>query len=151
MPAAPNGLADTIENCELGFAGLMIVYVLLMVSLGTLLDTASIILIVVPLFLPLFLPVVEPTGLSLVWFGIVTVIAPEQSAHAGMTGVALGGVPPPARLEADGAAPAGLDECRGRQTMVTGCQRHAAAPGPNAIAGRDAAGPGCSPGGPSAP
>ena len=37
------------------------------------LDTASIILIVVPLFLPL----VEPMGLSLVWFGIVTVVGAE--------------------------------------------------------------------------
>jgi TRAP-type C4-dicarboxylate transport system permease large subunit len=37
------------------------------------LDTASIILIVVPLFLPL----IEPMGLSLVWFGIVTVVGAE--------------------------------------------------------------------------
>ena len=41
--------------------------------LGTLLDTASIILIVVPLFLPL----IEPMGLSLVWFGIITVVGAE--------------------------------------------------------------------------
>ena len=44
-----------------------------MLFLGTLLDTASIILIVVPLFLPL----IEPMGLSLVWFGIVTVVGAE--------------------------------------------------------------------------
>jgi C4-dicarboxylate transporter DctM subunit len=37
------------------------------------LDTASIILIVVPLFLTL----IESMGLSLVWFGIVTVIGAE--------------------------------------------------------------------------
>jgi C4-dicarboxylate transporter DctM subunit len=37
------------------------------------LDTASIILIVVPLFLTL----VESMGMSLVWFGIVTVIGAE--------------------------------------------------------------------------
>jgi len=41
--------------------------------LGTLLDTASIILIVVPLFLPL----IEPLGLSPIWFGIVTVVGAE--------------------------------------------------------------------------
>ena len=45
----------------------------MMLFLGTLLDTASIILIVVPLFLPL----VEPMGLSLIWFGIITVIGAE--------------------------------------------------------------------------
>lgn len=41
--------------------------------LGTLLDTASIILVMVPLFLPL----VEPMCLPLVWFGIVTVVGAE--------------------------------------------------------------------------
>ena len=51
----------------------MIIYVVLMLFLGTLLDTASIILIVVPLFITL----VESMGLSLVWFGIVTVIGAE--------------------------------------------------------------------------
>ena len=51
----------------------MIAYVVLMLFLGTLLDTASIILIIVPLFLP----IIEPMGLSLVWFGIVTVIGAE--------------------------------------------------------------------------
>ena len=51
----------------------MLIYVLLMLFLGTLLDTASIILIVVPLFLPL----VEALDLSLIWFGIITVIGAE--------------------------------------------------------------------------
>ena len=48
-------------------------YVLLMLVLGTLLDTASIILIVVPLFISLL----EDMGLSLIWFGIVTVVGAE--------------------------------------------------------------------------
>ncbi|MGJ8624941.1 MAG: TRAP transporter large permease subunit, partial [Yoonia sp.] len=47
--------------------------VVMMLILGTLLDTASIILIVVPLFITL----IEGMGLSLVWFGIVTVIGAE--------------------------------------------------------------------------
>jgi C4-dicarboxylate transporter DctM subunit len=51
----------------------MVIYVALMLFLGTILDTASIILIVVPLFLTL----IESMGLSLVWFGIVTVIGAE--------------------------------------------------------------------------
>ncbi|MEL6233338.1 MAG: TRAP transporter large permease subunit, partial [Pseudomonadota bacterium] len=55
------------------FFWIMTLYVLLMIFLGTLLDTASIILIVVPLFLPL----IEPMGLSLVWFGIVSVVGAE--------------------------------------------------------------------------
>jgi tripartite ATP-independent transporter DctM subunit len=73
LAALPNELADIIAKNELSFTMIMVLYVLLMLFLGTLLDTASIILIVVPLFLPL----IEPMGLSLVWFGIVTVVGAE--------------------------------------------------------------------------
>ena len=62
-----------MDNYQASFFMIMFIYVLLMLFLGTLLDTASIILIVVPLFLPL----IEPMGLSLVWFGIVTVVGAE--------------------------------------------------------------------------
>jgi tripartite ATP-independent transporter DctM subunit len=69
----PNELNELLTSMDAGFVTIMVAYVLLMLVLGTLLDTASIILIVVPLFLP----IVEPMGLSLVWFGIVTVIGAE--------------------------------------------------------------------------
>ena len=69
----PNALGDILQQNQLGFFWIMFFYVLLMLFLGTLLDTASIILIVVPLFLPL----IEPMGLSLVWFGIITVVGAE--------------------------------------------------------------------------
>ena len=69
----PNALGDFLETYQLGFAAVMVILVLLMLFLGTLLDTASIILIVVPLFLP----IVEPLGISLVWFGIIVVIGAE--------------------------------------------------------------------------
>ena len=45
----------------------------LLIFLGTILDTASIILIVVPLFLP----IIEVLNMHLVWFGIVTVVGAE--------------------------------------------------------------------------
>jgi len=69
----PNELSTFLDQIDAGFVAIMVAYVLLMLVLGTLLDTASIILIVVPLFLP----IIEPMGLSLVWFGIVTVIGAE--------------------------------------------------------------------------
>jgi len=69
----PNELNQALQTYQLGFVEVMIIYVVLMLFLGTLLDTASIILIVVPLFITL----VESMGLSLVWFGIVTVIGAE--------------------------------------------------------------------------
>lgn len=73
IAALPNELGDIIERNEFNFVMIMFIYVCLMLFLGTLLDTASIILIVVPLFLPL----IEPMGLSPVWFGIVTVVGAE--------------------------------------------------------------------------
>ncbi len=69
----PNELNMVLQNYEFGFVSIMIIYVAMMLVLGTLLDTASIILIVVPLFLTLM----ETMGLSLIWFGIITVIGAE--------------------------------------------------------------------------
>ncbi|MYK31548.1 MAG: TRAP transporter large permease subunit, partial [Boseongicola sp. SB0670_bin_30] len=73
LAGLPNQLSDILNETQLGFIWIMVIYVALMIFLGTLLDTASIILIMVPLFLPL----VEPMGLSLVWFGIITVVGAE--------------------------------------------------------------------------
>ena len=69
----PNELDALLKTWELSFFQIMLIYVLLMLVLGTLLDTASIILIVVPLFITLM----ESMGMSLIWFGIVTVIGAE--------------------------------------------------------------------------
>ncbi|NRA99439.1 MAG: TRAP transporter large permease [Rhodobacteraceae bacterium] len=73
LAGLPNQLGDMLDQSQMTFFWIMFIYVLMMIFLGTLLDTASIILIVVPLFLPL----IEPMGLSLVWFGIVTVVGAE--------------------------------------------------------------------------
>ena len=73
LAGLPNELADLLAGNNASFWAIMLLYVCLMLFLGTLLDTASIILIVVPLFLPL----VEPMGMSLVWFGIITVVGAE--------------------------------------------------------------------------
>lgn len=73
LAGLPMQLNEMLQANQFGFIAIMAIYVLLMLFLGTLLDTASIILIVVPLFLP----IIEPMGMSLVWFGIVTVIGAE--------------------------------------------------------------------------
>lgn len=73
LAGLPNALQDILAGNELSFVWVMVLLVVLMLFLGTILDTASIILIVVPLFLPL----IEAMGLSLVWFGIVAVVAAE--------------------------------------------------------------------------
>jgi tripartite ATP-independent transporter DctM subunit len=73
LAGLPNELAAILAENQMSIFMIMTIYVCLMLFLGTLLDTSSIILIVVPLFLPL----IDPLGLSLVWFGIVTVVGAE--------------------------------------------------------------------------
>jgi C4-dicarboxylate transporter DctM subunit len=51
----------------------MAFYVLLLLFLGTIIDTGSIILVCVPLFLN----AIDSMGLSLVWFGLITVVGAE--------------------------------------------------------------------------
>lgn len=69
----PTELGEWIQNVELNIYTVIAIYVLILLLLGTILDTASIILIVVPLFLP----VIEANNFDLVWFGIVTVVGAE--------------------------------------------------------------------------
>ncbi len=69
----PSMFSTWLADMNLGFVALMIVYVILLLFLGTLIDTASIILICAPLFMP----AIELMGMSLVWFGIITVVGAE--------------------------------------------------------------------------
>lgn len=73
VAALPTLFSEWLTSMNLGLMGLMVIYVILMVALGTIIETASIILIVVPLFLGS----VEALGGDIVWFGIVTVIGAE--------------------------------------------------------------------------
>ena len=73
IAALPTLFEEWLTGMELSLPVLMAVYVILLILLGTIIDTASIILIVVPLFLP----TVEGYGASMVWFGIVTVVGAE--------------------------------------------------------------------------
>ncbi|MDJ0629551.1 MAG: TRAP transporter large permease [Rhodobacter sp.] len=69
----PTGLGSFAATADLGYWGLMLLYVAVLVGLGMILDSSSIMLILVPLMLP----VVTPMGIDLIWFGIVTVLAVE--------------------------------------------------------------------------
>ncbi|WP_372572158.1 TRAP transporter large permease [Ruegeria jejuensis] len=73
LAGLPNQLQGLLAGNSASFWSIMLLYVLLMLFLGTLLDTASIILIVVPLFLPM----AEALDMSLIWFGIITVVGAE--------------------------------------------------------------------------
>ncbi len=73
VAALPTLFSEWLQGLDLGFSAIMALYVVVLILLGTIIDTASIILIVVPLSLPS----IEALGGSLVWFGIVTVVGAE--------------------------------------------------------------------------
>ncbi len=69
----PQDMAAFMSGTGLGLFGFLGVYLLLLLVLGTLLDSTSIMLII----LPLALPVATALGANLVWFGVITTIAIE--------------------------------------------------------------------------
>jgi tripartite ATP-independent transporter DctM subunit len=69
----PQDMAAFLGGTGLGMFGFLAAYLLLLILLGTLLDSTSIMLIM----LPLALPVATALGANLVWFGVVTTIAIE--------------------------------------------------------------------------
>ena len=73
LTGLPGDMADYLAGLGLGLAGFLSGYLLLLIVLGTVLDSTSILLIL----LPLALPVVTELGGNLIWFGVVTVIGVE--------------------------------------------------------------------------
>jgi tripartite ATP-independent transporter DctM subunit len=73
MSGLPQYTSELIAAAGLGFLGFIFAYILLVILLGMVLDSISIMLII----LPLALPVVVGMGGDLVWFGIVSVVAVE--------------------------------------------------------------------------
>lgn len=69
----PLAFGEMAATAELGVLGLILLYVLVVIFLGMILDSSSIMLILVPLMLPILIPM----GVDLIWFGIITVIAVE--------------------------------------------------------------------------
>lgn len=69
----PSSFGTLVAQADLGFLALIMLYCLVVVLFGMILDSSSIMLILVPLMLP----ILQPMGVDLIWFGIVTVIAIE--------------------------------------------------------------------------
>jgi tripartite ATP-independent transporter DctM subunit len=69
----PQDMAAFLGGTGLGLPGFLVAYLLILIVLGCLLDSTSIMLIM----LPLALPVAAALGANLVWFGVVTTIAIE--------------------------------------------------------------------------
>ncbi len=73
LSGLPTQIAAYMTGLDAGYALILTIFVILSVLLGTIIDSLSIILILVPLFIPL----IKPFGANLVWFGIVAVVAVE--------------------------------------------------------------------------
>ena len=69
----PGEVVGLIGAMELGFYGIIFFYLLMVLIMGMVLDSVSIMLIT----LPLILPSLAVFGTDLIWFGIVTVVAVE--------------------------------------------------------------------------
>jgi tripartite ATP-independent transporter DctM subunit len=69
----PTQLGAWINGLDASLTLLLFIYVVILLILGTIIDSVSIMLITVPLFLT----VLAPFNVDLVWFGIVTVIGVE--------------------------------------------------------------------------
>lgn len=73
LSGVPRELAEFFLSGDIGPYGFLFAYIVLIVALGCLIDSISIMLIV----LPIALPVAEAAGLDLIWFGVITVISVE--------------------------------------------------------------------------
>lgn len=73
LSTIPTEITGAFADAGLGLHGFLFIYVLVVIVMGMILDSTSIMLIV----LPLSLPIVSGLDGNLIWFGIVTVIAVE--------------------------------------------------------------------------
>jgi len=73
ISGVPGFFGSWIQQADLGFYAILTVYVVVLLLMGTILDSSSILMIAVPLALP----IMEAFDTDLIWFGIVTIIAVE--------------------------------------------------------------------------
>ncbi len=85
LSGLPDFLGAWMQKSGLGFYGIMSVYLVVIILLGCILDSASIMLIL----LPLILPIMSALHVNLVWFGIITVVAIEIGLLTPPLGVAV--------------------------------------------------------------
>ena len=73
LSGVPGQFGTWVATADIGTWGVLLAYIALVIIMGTILDSSSIMLILVPLMLP----VIQTLNIDLVWFGIVTVLAVE--------------------------------------------------------------------------
>lgn len=73
LSGLPVYMTEAVVAMDVGMYGFIFLYILVLVLLGTILDSSSILLITVPLALP----VAQSLGIDLIWFGMITILAVE--------------------------------------------------------------------------
>ena len=73
LSGMPAEFGSFVVGSELNIMTMIILYIVLVIIMGTILDSGSIMLILVPLMYPILVSL----NIDLIWFGIVTVIAVE--------------------------------------------------------------------------
>lgn len=73
ISGVPAEFGQFIATADIGYWGIILAYIGLVIIMGTVLDSSSIMLILVPIMLP----VLATMQADLIWFGIITIIAVE--------------------------------------------------------------------------
>jgi C4-dicarboxylate transporter, DctM subunit len=73
LTGLPSAIAGGLTDLGLGAYGFLAVYVVVMLMLGCIIDSVSIMLIM----LPIVLPIARAFGMDIIWFGVITVVAVE--------------------------------------------------------------------------
>jgi C4-dicarboxylate transporter, DctM subunit len=85
MAGVPNGIADFVQGSGLGKYGFIFVYIAILLFLGMILDSSSIMLIMVPICAP----IASALGFDLIHFGIITVVAVEMGLLSPPFGISV--------------------------------------------------------------
>ena len=73
LSGLPEAMTGWVIGLDVGIYGFIAFFVLVLILLGTILDSASIMMIT----LPLVLPIAQSLHIDLIWFGVITVLAVE--------------------------------------------------------------------------
>ncbi|MDA8586332.1 TRAP transporter large permease [Rhodobacteraceae bacterium] len=85
LSGVPSELQDWVVSSGFGLVALICTYVLIVILLGTLLDSVSILLIVLPIFLPLL----QHFQVDMIWFGVLSIIVVEIGLLTPPLGIAV--------------------------------------------------------------
>jgi tripartite ATP-independent transporter DctM subunit len=73
LTGLPASITEAVTGLGLGPYGFLFVYILIVLALGCIIDSVSIMLIM----LPIVLPIARAFGMDIIWFGVITVVAVE--------------------------------------------------------------------------